>query len=72
MSERYYTQTGGNPDISMSLFMARPQLAEQVPSEVKSILDRPGIKQVLILYNHGLGERIDCYSTKMQGTEETS
>lgn len=35
--------------------------------EVKTILDRPGIKSVVITYDHGLGERLDVFQKIPEG-----
>lgn len=59
MVKRYYTQVGSDPTVHGAFHISGPQAADQIPPEVQLLLDRPGIHTVVVLYNHGLGERLD-------------
>lgn len=62
MTERYYSQSGSNPEIQMCMHMAGPQMADQIPEQVRTLLaSDEGIKSVSIIYNYGLGDRICVY-----------
>jgi hypothetical protein len=61
MTQRYYTQSGCNPEIRAAITLAGPQMANHVPEEVVKMLDRPGIKQVAVIFDHGLGKRIELF-----------
>ena len=60
--QRYYKQIGESPDLLYTLHMAGPQNKDQVDSNIRDLLDRTGIEQVAIWYNHGVGPRIAVYS----------
>lgn len=60
--QRYSMQSGSNPELLGTLHMSGPQNRDQVSSEVVALLEKPGIQQVIILYNHGLGDRFTSYS----------
>lgn len=59
--ERYHMQTGDHPEIKAGFFLSGPQADHQILSEIRQLLDRPGIKSVSVIFNHGLGERITVY-----------
>lgn len=58
---RYHTATGSKPDIQACYHIMGPQDADQIPDGIKTLLDMKGIKAVAIIYDHGLGERIDHF-----------
>ncbi len=58
---RYHLQTGSHPEIKACIFISGPQNGDQVDDCVLSLLDRPGIKSVSIVFDHGFGERIEIY-----------
>lgn len=64
---RYYTQSGCYPDPTKACFtVSGPQAADQIPQEVRNLLDRPGVVQVDVRFDHGRGERVTVY-TKLEG-----
>lgn len=62
MSKRYGMQCGSYPKIEAAIHISGPQSEEQVDPAIRDILSKPGIKQLAIIYDHGLGERIDIYN----------
>lgn len=58
---RYHTSVGSYPDLKAAFHMSGPQDESQVLTEVKALLAREGIHTIAVLYNHGLGERIEVY-----------
>ncbi len=65
--QRYHFANGSNPELRASMHMMGPQAADQVPDSVKEILKNPAIKYVAIVYDNGLGERVDVYSELVTG-----
>lgn len=57
----YYSQFGSDPKIEATFLAKGPQNADQIPADVRALLDKPGITQVAVLSNYGLGERIVIY-----------
>ncbi len=39
--------------------MRGPQDESRIMKEIRDILDKPGIKQVVVIFDHGAGERIE-------------
>lgn len=58
---RYFSQFGSNPRIEASLHMSGPQNADQIPQEVRELLNKEGVKKVIVLGDYGTGERIVVY-----------
>ena len=56
---RYYTQSGGSPELKAAFFISGPQAEDQVEENIRKLLDQPGIHMVAVFYNHGVGERVD-------------
>ncbi len=56
---RYHTTFGSHPKIEGCFHMAGPQDEDQIMKEIRDILDKPGIKQVIVIFDHGAGERIE-------------
>ena len=60
---RYHYYNGGNPEIRAQMFMVGPQDEKDVPDDVVAMLARlPKCSKIAILYNRGVGERVDIYS----------
>jgi len=59
--ERYFTQSGSSPELQACWHIAGLQCADQISQEVKDLLALPGVKQVAVFYNHGVGDRVDVY-----------
>lgn len=55
-------QTGMNPGLMGSMTASGPQNRDQVPPEVVALLERPGILEVVMIFDHGLGRRFTMYS----------
>lgn len=60
--DRVLTACGSHPEIKGCFFMSGPQCHTQILPEVNSLLARPGIKQVIVVFDHGLGERIESFT----------
>ncbi len=50
--QRYFTESGANPELSYQLTIAGPQLADQVPEEVRKLLDRPNVIRVVVFTHY--------------------
>lgn len=61
MTERYLVAFGSNPEFKGCFFMQGPQAASEIPSEVKSLLARSGVKEVAVVGDYGIGVRIAVY-----------
>lgn len=63
----YYLYAGGfGPVLKFSVSVEGPQNANQVWDEVKLLLDRPGVKEVAIIYDHGQGEKVATYRKRVE------
>lgn len=60
--KRVHTQFGSHPEIKACITMAGPQAEDQVPPEVIALLNKKGIKTVAVLFDHGLGMRIEIFN----------
>ena len=66
---KYYNQFGSHPEISALFHMSGPQDESQVPQEVQDLFkNRTSVKTVAIIYDHGMGERIDIYTPAKEQT----
>lgn len=60
--KRYFTDSGSYPEPTRAAFnISGPQTEDQIPEGVRLLLDMPGITQVDVRFNHGLGERIEVF-----------
>lgn len=60
--KRYHTAIGSFPEeVKAAFHIQGPQNEDQIAKEIRDLLDRSGITQVDIRYNHGLGDRIEVY-----------
>ena len=59
--QRYYTQSGSEPKVELALHIAGPQMADQIPEEVRRLLDREGVKEVAVLTDYGIYPGITLY-----------
>lgn len=62
MSQRYHVTSGESPAVEYNLITAGPQTADQVPEEVQALLNKPGVYRVVVLLNHGEGNRIETFA----------
>lgn len=59
---RYQTDCGMGPEPTKAFFnISGPQNEDQIPEGVKLLLNMPGITQVDVRFDHGLGERIEVF-----------
>ena len=64
---RFHTSFGSSPEIQAVFHMSGPQTEHQLPPEVVALMDRlPKIKSVSVVFDYGLGERIEVFR-RMEG-----
>jgi len=61
MSQRYHTASGSHPDLKASFHLAGPQNADQIPEEVRRLLDRNGVTHVCVMTDFGVYPGITVY-----------
>lgn len=62
---RYNVATYVGLELDGMLTIAGPQDESQVPEGVKQLLDlNDGIKMVVVIYDHGLGEHADVFTLR--------
>lgn len=62
MEDRYFVQCGGYPKLDAQMSIAGPMSADQVPEEIKKILERKEVTEVILFTNYGSYPGMTSYS----------
>ena len=70
-TKRYYTQSGMYHNSEVSISMSGPQTAEHVCEHVQEILDKPHVKQVIVIREDQVNNTDQQYFTAYTKTPES-